>query len=266
MMCGRSWCDTARRPRTLSAPWTRTSRSSADRAGAASGDEPGAGPGPEPVGVVAPSPLLRAQQTAAPLAVGRPLPVRTLDGLREIDAGELAMQSSLAAIKQYLGVAFAWASGALDARVPGARSGREVLAAIDAAVREVEVAASAVMAVGHGAVTRAWLAARAVNVGAEYVRTHPQANTGVVTLDGDGVGSWRVLSWHDRSGAEQPVAACRTLAASPRSPSCCQTAPEAAPPGVWTSGHPTDFPNKAPVAELRARRADREETRGRSSR
>jgi broad specificity phosphatase PhoE len=159
----------------------------------------------EAVDVIAASPLLRAQQTAAPLAAARRLPVRTLNGLQEIDAGELEMQTSPTAIKQYLDVAFAWASGDMDARVPGALSGREVLAAFDAAVRELETTASAAIAVSHGAVIRAWAAARAANIDVTYVRTHPLANTGVVVLDGDGADGWRVLSWHDRSGAEQPV-------------------------------------------------------------
>jgi probable phosphoglycerate mutase len=67
--------------------------------------------------MVAVSPLVLAQQTVAPLAAACRLAVQTLDGLREVDAGELEMQSSPTAIKRYLEVAFAWASGE-DAMLP----------------------------------------------------------------------------------------------------------------------------------------------------
>lgn len=159
----------------------------------------------ETIDVIAASPLLRAQQTAAPLAAARHLPVRTLDGLRELDAGDLEMQTSPAAIDHYLDVAFSWAAGDLDARLPGASSGREVLAAYDDAVHALERTASAAIAVSHGAAIRAWVAARAVDVDVDHVKAHPLANTGAITLEGSSAGGWRVLTWHDRSGAEQPT-------------------------------------------------------------
>jgi probable phosphoglycerate mutase len=45
----------------------------------------------QPLDAVAASPLLRAQQTAAAVASPRGITVATLDGLREIAAGELEM-------------------------------------------------------------------------------------------------------------------------------------------------------------------------------
>src|SRR5262245_51536597 len=79
----------------------------------------------ESLAVVAASPLLRAQQTAVPLAAERDLAVLTLDGLREISAGDLEMQSSAEAVEAYVTVAAAWAAGDLDVAMPGGPDGHE---------------------------------------------------------------------------------------------------------------------------------------------
>ena len=157
----------------------------------------------ERVDVLAASPLLRAQQTAAPLAAAYGLPVLTLAGLGEIGAGDLEMQRGADAVERYLEVAFAWAEDGGRARLPGGPSGTEVLGGFDAAVAELDGAATAV-AVSHGAVIRAWLAARAVNVTVDQVRDRPLANTGLVVVEGSASAGWELLSWHERSGAEQP--------------------------------------------------------------
>jgi|tagenome__1003787_1003787.scaffolds.fasta_scaffold20632966_3 hypothetical protein len=61
------------------------------------------------------------------------------------------------------------------------------------------------MAISHGAVIRAWVAARAENIDVHCARGHALTNTGIVTLDGGDPEGWRVLSWLDRSGAEPPL-------------------------------------------------------------
>ena len=134
----------------------------------------------EPLAVVAASPLLRAQQTAAALAQGRGATVLTLDGLREVDAGDLEMQTSGEAIASYVAVLRAWAAGDLDATIPGGTSGHEFLGRFDGAVQAIEDAAGAAgsadaaevaaVAVSHGAAIRTWAALRCRNAdGAELL-------------------------------------------------------------------------------------------------
>ncbi len=80
-----------------------------------------------------------------------------------------------------------------------------MLAGVDAAVAVLEDAGRAAVAVSHGAVIRTWLAARAAGVDVEEVRQRPLANTGVVVVEGSATSGWELVSWRERSGAEQPL-------------------------------------------------------------
>jgi probable phosphoglycerate mutase len=150
----------------------------------------------ESIDVLLASTLLRAQQTAAPLALARALPVGIRDGIREIGAGELEMRGDAAASDQYQATALAWAAGDLDSVIPGAGAGRDVLAAFDAVVDEVESSgAGTAVLVSHGAAIVTWAAARAVNVDAVFVAENPLANTGIVILEGSSSAQWSASSW-----------------------------------------------------------------------
>jgi broad specificity phosphatase PhoE len=147
---------------------------------------------------VAASPLLRARQTAAALAAGRDLDVLTLDGLREVDAGDFEMQTSDEAIEGYVSVVRAWAGGDLDAAVPGGTSGHEFLARFDDAVRAIEQAAGpeeTVIAVSHGAAIRSWSALRCGNANGAEVSAHYLVNTGVIIIEGSSESGWQLETW-----------------------------------------------------------------------
>lgn len=156
----------------------------------------------EPIEAIYVSVLLRTQQTAAPLAAARGLTPLIREGIREIPAGELEMSCERSDGQLYMKVAFAWADGDLAPTVPGGPTGREVLESFDAVVAEAENSLSrpdaTVLMVSHGAISRAWIAARASNVDTAFAGAHPLSNTGIVVLDGsvspDG-GSWQVESW-----------------------------------------------------------------------
>ena len=64
------------------------------------------------------STLVRTQLTALPFA-----PATVVDGLHEIEAGDLEGRSDRVSARTYLETAFAWGSGNLDARMPGATDG-----------------------------------------------------------------------------------------------------------------------------------------------
>ena len=151
----------------------------------------------ESIDVLMASSLLRAQQTAAPLALARALPLGIRDGIREIGAGELEMRGDAAAIAQYHATASAWAGGELDSVIVGGGSGRDMLAAFDQVVAEVEESGAATAAlVSHGAAILTWAAVRAVNVDAAFAFENPLANTGIVILEGSNAAQWRALSWN----------------------------------------------------------------------
>lgn len=149
---------------------------------------------------VAASPLQRAQQTAAPLAGARDLPVRTFEGLREVDAGELEMRTSDEAADRYIALLHAWADGDLDAALPGGISGHEFARRFDDAVRAFEEQArdaagpsgGDALAVSHGAAIRTWAAIRCRGVDPVAVARRKLANTAVVVIEGSSRAGWHL--------------------------------------------------------------------------
>ncbi|MFI9804759.1 histidine phosphatase family protein [Streptomyces sp. NPDC052301] len=143
------------------------------------------------------STLLRARQTAAPLAAARHLPVTVRAGIRELSAGDLEMRPGRSPEgERYLRTVFAWAAGDTALRVPGGESGEEALARYDAVVAEaVASGARTVAMVSHGAAIRVWTAARAGNVDVAFAAARPLSNTGVVVLEGSPSDGWKALSW-----------------------------------------------------------------------
>lgn len=142
------------------------------------------------------STILRAQQTAAPLAAVRDLEVVVRDGLREIEAGSLEMLSDPKSQGIYTATAFAWAKGDLQLRMPGAETGLEFFERFDAAIADIlGVHEKTVVAVSHGAAIRTWVAARCENTDGAFAGTHQLDNTGVAILEGDRVRDWRLVDW-----------------------------------------------------------------------
>ena len=151
----------------------------------------------EPCAVVAASPLLRARQTAEPLAAARNLPVHAVDGLREIDAGDLEMETSAEAGARYVAAARAWGHGDLDVSLPGGISGHEFLRRFDEAVAAIEAAAEHAVAVSHGAAIRTWAAIRCRDAA---ISRRKLANTDVLVLEGSSRAGW-VLDRRMETGA-----------------------------------------------------------------
>lgn len=149
---------------------------------------------------------LRAQQTVAPLAAAREMPVDVLPGLREIAAGDLEMAGDADSVHRYIGTLAAWLSGDLTRRIPGGPNGIQMLerfdAAIDRIVHEVGGDGSAV-AVSHGAAIRVWATSRGVDAVAEAsggrrLERHLD-NTGAVVLDRGRGGRWEIVSWRSEA-------------------------------------------------------------------
>ena len=154
----------------------------------------------EHLDVVAASPLTRAQQTAEPVAAARGLTPVTLDGLREIEAGDLEMETSDQAIESYRDVIAAWATGAPEVVMPGGSSGHEFFGRFDGAVRTLEDAGTRAVAVSHGAAIRTWIAARCRGVDAAMVSRRALANTGIAVVEGSALTGWRLAGWLEEIG------------------------------------------------------------------
>ncbi|MFC8801559.1 histidine phosphatase family protein [Promicromonospora sp. NPDC057138] len=148
------------------------------------------------VDAIAVSPLVRTSLTAAPLARARGIQPLTVDGLQEIEAGDLEMAGAHEAHRSYLGTVFAWARGDVARAMPGGPDGRAFLGRYDEAVAKIAAREwGSVVVVSHGAAIRTWVSARVSGVDVDLVERTALANTGLVEIEGDPVGGWRLVAW-----------------------------------------------------------------------
>lgn len=151
----------------------------------------------EAVDAVYASPLIRTQQTAAPLAESRGLEVRVVEGLEEIIAGRWEMHSDMPAVRAYMETASRWVVGDLDATLEGGESGHEFFARYDTAIERIAAGnpGGTVAAVSHGAAIRVWAAARISGIDLDDAAQWRIYNTGMCELDGDPESGWRLVRW-----------------------------------------------------------------------
>ena len=98
---------------------------------------------------------IRAQQTAAPIAVAHDLPVTVVDGVHEVFCGDLEGRSDLAAREQFDLTYAAWWQGDLDAHLPGGESAHELRDRfVPVLERLTDGATGTVVLVSHGAAIR----------------------------------------------------------------------------------------------------------------
>lgn len=131
------------------------------------------------------STMLRAQQTAAPLAAALGLQVRIEDGLREVDVGDLHDRCDAEAHDQFGDVMVGWMlRGDTSLRCPGGECASDVTgrfgATLTAVLAEVEDGAAVVVA--HGAALRLTLLGLC-GLDPAFVLSHHLPNTGVVVVD-----------------------------------------------------------------------------------
>lgn len=142
------------------------------------------------------SPLVRTQQTAAPVADVLGLVPKVLDGLREVAAGDYEMATDEESVLGYIGTVASWIDGDLDPRMPGAETGHEFLERYDAAVAEVVAPGhQCALLVSHGAAIRTWVANRVEASSSHEMAEQHFHNTACIELDGDPSVGWRILRW-----------------------------------------------------------------------
>lgn len=141
------------------------------------------------------SPLVRTQQTIAPLSNTLGMPPIILDGLREVGAGEWEMRNDEEAVIGYMTAVSAWLNGDTSYRVSGGETGDEFLARFDRAVETiVNRTPETALLVSHGAAIRTWVHHRCDLSDWTGLEFSSLPNTGVIELEGDPQG-WSVLDW-----------------------------------------------------------------------
>lgn len=162
--------------------------------------------GERPAALVA-STALRARQTATPVSRTTDTGLDVVDGLYEVQAGDLEGRSDEEAHKQFVEVFWKWYEGDLDARIPGGESGRDALARYLPQIDELragylsqpggdEVAGDLVV-VSHGAIIRLAVTAMS-DVDPDFAVRNHLANTDAVVLAPTPDGGWHLEQWADK--------------------------------------------------------------------
>jgi probable phosphoglycerate mutase len=140
------------------------------------------------------SPLERARQSAHVAAPVLDIHTVVLDGLAEISVGDCAGKPW--GDPSYQDVLARWVAGDLDARIPGAESGREVLERFRGALQEIadQHRGEQVLVFSHGGVMSFAIPRLAGNVRDDLAREGylPNAVPARVEVGDDG---WRVVTW-----------------------------------------------------------------------
>lgn len=151
----------------------------------------------EEIAAVHVSPLLRTQQTAAPLASARGLTAQVTEGLEEIAAGDHEMGRDHAAVAAYQENLVRWAEGVLDHAIAGGEDGHTFFGRYNTALRGIasqHPGEATVAVVSHGAAIRIY-ATVAAALDLETLDDQPLFNTGMVVLTGHPDHGWELTSW-----------------------------------------------------------------------
>lgn len=152
----------------------------------------------ETIAAIYVSKLLRTHETAAPLATALSLTPRELDGIHEIEAGDIEGRRDHEAVRTYLTTVFAWGSGDPSPVMPGGSDGHAFFARFDGAVAGIAASHpddATVVVVSHGAAIRVWTGARVRYLGDGFTADNHLDNTGVVVVEGSPAAGWTALSW-----------------------------------------------------------------------
>lgn len=142
------------------------------------------------------SPMLRSQQTAAPLAKELGEQVQVLPGLREIDAGWYDDKPNSMSNSTYLLAPQGWVRGDRMLAIPGSIDGNEFNEQFGAAVQKIYSSGDAnPVAISHGAAIMSWTLMNVRNPKPSLMTDHPLPNMGRVVITGNPVTGWKLLDW-----------------------------------------------------------------------
>jgi broad specificity phosphatase PhoE len=140
--------------------------------------------------------MLRAQQTAAPLAHALGKHVEILPGLREINAGWYNNTPAKRADLTYLLAPAGWLKGDLKDAVPGSITGVEFNNQFSAAVQKIYNSGnSKPVAFSHGESIMYWTLMNVKNPKDSLATRHPLPNLGRVVITGSPAMGWTLVDW-----------------------------------------------------------------------
>ena len=143
----------------------------------------------------------RAAQTAAEISAEVDLPASQVDGIHEVQVGELENRSDDDAVAAFNAIYERWHQGELDVPLPGGETGSAVLDRYLPVLTDLRRRylddnhwTSDIVVVSHGAAIRL-TAALLAGVESSFVLDHHLANTEAVVLVPDADGRWNCVQW-----------------------------------------------------------------------
>ena len=154
-----------------------------------------------PVGLLAHSTALRAVQTAAEIGQRLGLDPVELDGIHEVQAGDLEDRNDDDAHEEFNGIYRRWQEGELDVPIPGGETAQRVLDRYLPVVKQLRLRylddhawVSDVVVVSHGAAIRL-VGAMLAGVDPGFAIEHHLANTECVVLSPITDDRWSCVQW-----------------------------------------------------------------------
>lgn len=143
----------------------------------------------------------RAAQTAAEISAEVDVLAGAVDGIHEVQVGELENRSDDDAVAEFNAIYQRWHQGELDVPLPGGETGSAVLDRYLPVVTELRLRYldddawdSDIVVVSHGAAIRLTAAVLA-GMESSFVLDHHLANTEAVVLAPGADGSWSCVQW-----------------------------------------------------------------------
>ncbi|MET0456700.1 MAG: histidine phosphatase family protein [Mycobacterium sp.] len=159
-----------------------------------------------PVGLIVHSIALRAVETAAEIGGGLGLPTVQLEGIHEVQVGDLENRNDDDAHEVFATIYQRWQDGELEVPLPGGESGQQVLDRYLPVVTQLRLRhlddhawTGDVVVVSHGAAIRL-VAGVLAGVDSGFAINHHLANTECVVLSPITDGRWSCVQW----GARKP--------------------------------------------------------------
>jgi probable phosphoglycerate mutase len=160
---------------------------------------------PHPPGLILHSIARRAAQTANEISGEFAMDTGEIDGIHEVQAGDLEDRTDDAAIAEFTGVYQRWCEGELGVAMPGGESGRDVLDRYLPVLGDLRLRylddpdwSNDIVVVSHGAAIR-FASATLAGVQSSFVLDHHLANTEAVVLVPITEGRWSCVQWGSRT-------------------------------------------------------------------
>lgn len=202
-------CGGSPQARSITLTFIRHAQSEANASGMIDTEVPGPGLSPEgraqaeqlaharhAFDAVYASTMLRAQQTAAPLAAELGKQVEVLPGLQEINAGWYNGKPDSMAASTYLLAPVDWLHGDLQDSIPGSVNGKEFNESFTAAVNKIYNSGhSKPVVFSHLYSIMFWTLMNAKNAKDSLATSHPLPEIGHLVITGNPITGWKLVDW-----------------------------------------------------------------------